>query len=254
MEPVEIVDGGDRAAPALGVDAVRVRDEQHRVGARSELHALVHGRQKPRSPAGLAAIGIVFAGDQHDERRQILTLAPEPVAEPGPEARPADHLVTGVHEDLRRRVVELRRLHRTDDGDVVGDLREMRQQLRDLRARLSVLLELERRAQQLRPPLDEREPLALDELLRDVLPVVLHQRRLGIEQVDLRRRAGHEEIDDALGLGREMQIRTPTRALVQRLRAHDVAHQRRQRQAANPERRRFEEMTARDTAQRVGRR
>ena len=228
MQAIEIVDGGDRGVPALRLDAVRVRDEQDGVGSRSELHALMHGRQKARSPARLAAVGIVFSGDQHHERRQILTFAAEPVAEPGPKAGPADHLVTGVHEDLRGRVVELGRLHRTDDGDVVGDLREMRQKLRDVRARLSVLLEPERRAQQFRPPLDEREPLALDELLRDVLPVVVHQRRLGIEQVDLRRRAGHEEIDDPFGPGREVQ--GPRCALIQRLRPHDVAHQRGQRQ------------------------
>ena len=102
-------------------------------------------------------------------------------------------------------MVELRRLHRADDGDVVGDLRQVGQQLRDLGARLAVLLELERRAEQLRRALDEREPLALDELFGNVLTVVLGQGRLRIEQIDLRRRPGHEQIDDALDLRREMR-------------------------------------------------
>ena len=113
--------------------------------------------------------------------------------------------MAGVHEDLRRRVVELVGLHRADDRDVVGDRREVRQQLGDLGARLPVPLELERRAEQLRRALDEREPLALDQLLGDVLAVVLRQLRLGIEQIELRRRAGHEQVDDALRLRREVE-------------------------------------------------
>ena len=188
----------DRAAADVRVDAVGVRDEQHRLAARAELDALMHGRQKAAAPARLAAVGVVLAREQHDEARQVAVLAAEPVAEPRAQARPADHLVAGVHEDLRRRVIELRRPHRADDRDVVGDLREMRQQLRDLRARLAVPLELERRAEQLRRALDEREALALDELVGDVLAVVLRQLRLGIEEIELRRRAGHEEVDDAL--------------------------------------------------------
>ena len=37
------------------------------------------------------------------------------------------------------RVVELRGVHRSDEGDVVGDLAEVRQQLGDLGAALAVL-------------------------------------------------------------------------------------------------------------------
>ena len=113
------------------------------------------------------------------------------------------------------------------------------------------LLELERRGQQLRRALDEREALALDELRGNVLAVVLRQRRLGIEQIDLRRRAGHEEIDDALGPGRELQRSRPAAVGSRRLLGeHDVVHQRRQRQAADAERGLLEEMAARDGAQR----
>ena len=98
-------------------------------------------------------------------------LAAESVREPGPHARPAGHLAAGVHEDLAGRVVELRRVHRAHDGDVVGDRRQVRQQLRQLGAGLAVPLERERRAEQLRHALDEREPLALEhELRRDSWP------------------------------------------------------------------------------------
>ena len=77
MEPVEIVDGIDRVEPALGVDAVRIRDEQDGIGARPELDPLMHGRQKSRSPARLAAVGIVLAREEDDERRQVAALAAE---------------------------------------------------------------------------------------------------------------------------------------------------------------------------------
>ena len=125
-------------------------------------------------------------------------------------------------------------------------------QLRDLRARTSVLLELERRTQQLRPSLDEREPLALDELLRDVLPVVIDQRRLGIEQIDLRRRAGHEEKNDALGLGREVQSLRLRRRVADCARTTSPISEA-SASAANPEGRRFEEVTARHLTQSVRR-
>jgi hypothetical protein len=92
-----------------------------------------------------------------------------------------------------------------DDRDVVDDFRQVWEQLGDFRARLPVLLELKRRAEQLRGAFDEREALALDVLRRNVLPVVLGQRRLGIEQIELRRRTRHEEIDDAFGSRRELQ-------------------------------------------------
>ena len=60
-------------------------------------------------------------------------------------------------------------------------------------------------AEQLGRALDEGEALVLDELLGNGLAVVLRQRRLRIEQIELRRRAGHEQVDHPLGLGRVVQ-------------------------------------------------
>ena len=85
---------------------------------------------------------------------------------------------------------------------IVGDVR---QQLADPGAALPALLELVRRAQQLGMPLDEREPLVLQQLVGAGLHVVLDQLRLVVEQVLLRRRAGHVQVDDALGPRRELR-------------------------------------------------
>ena len=118
----------------------------------------------------------------------------------------------------------------------------------DLRSRLSVFLELEWRGQQLRRALDESESLAFDELLGNVLAVVLGQRRLGIEEVDLRRRAGHEQIDDPFDLGREME-RAPRRRLTLRRREEHAVHQRSEREAADAERGLLEKVPARHHSQ-----
>ena len=193
-----------RRAPA--VYAVGIRHEQHRIALRSELDALIHRRKKSAAPARLAAVRRVLAREQHDKAGQIAAFAAEPVGQPRANARPAEHLAAGVHEDLPGRVIELRRVERSDDRDLVGDRRKMRQQFRELGARLAVLLERERRSEQPRRSLDEREPLAFrDELRRNLLAVVLLQRRLVVEQIELRRRAGHEQINDVLRLRREVR-------------------------------------------------
>ncbi len=201
-QAVQILQGVERLPPQLRVHAVGVGDEQHGVGAAPELDALVDTREEARTPARLAAVGVVLAGNQHDERGEVLAVGSESVREPRPHARAANHLVPGVHEDLRRRVIELRRLHRLHDGDVVGDGGQVRQEVGDLLARLAVPAEVEWRAEDLGCALDEGEALALDDLGRNVLPVVLAQGGLVIEEVELRRRARHEQEDDLLGLWR----------------------------------------------------
>src|SRR5262249_49142404 len=153
-----------------------------RFTARAEFDSLMGGRKESAAPARLSTVGVVLAREQDDERGKIAALAAQPVTEPRAEAGAANHLMAGVHEDLSRRVIELRRLDRAHDRDVVRDLRQIGQQLRDLRTRLSVFLELEWRGQQLRRALDEGEALAFDEFLWNVFAVVLGQRRLRIEE------------------------------------------------------------------------
>ena len=81
----------------------------------------------------------------------------------------------------------------------------------------------------------------------NVLAVVLGQRRLGIEQIDLRRRAGHEQVDDALRLrGKSSLAASGGRALASQRRLVD---QRGQREAADAEGGLLEEMAARDGAE-----
>ena len=66
----------------------------------------------------------------------------EAVTEPRAHARPARLLEPGLDERDRRVVIDRIRVHRLDDGDVVDDLRGVRQQLADPGAGLPVLREL----------------------------------------------------------------------------------------------------------------
>ena len=78
-------------------------------------------------------------------------------------------------------------------AQVVGALGDMREDLADLQAALAMLGELERRHHQA-----AGLALGLDAGGRRLLAVVLRQIRLGVEGVDLRRAAVHEEMDELL--------------------------------------------------------
>ena len=82
--------------------------------------------------------------DQHDERRQILVLAAQTVADPRAHARPAGLLAAGLDEGDGRIVIDGVGVDRLDDGDVVDDLGGVRQQFAEPGAGLAVLAEFER--------------------------------------------------------------------------------------------------------------
>ena len=86
--------------------------------------------------------------------------------------------------------------HRADDADVVDAGGNLRKQFADLDAALAVLLELERRLQQVaRFGTDEFRHLE-----RQRFAVEGGEFRLGVEGIDVRRPAGHEQEDETLGL------------------------------------------------------
>ena len=102
-------------------------------------------------------------------------------------------------------------------------------------------------------PLHEREALAFgDDAGRNLLAVVLLQQRLVVEQVELRRRARHEQEDDVLGLRREVRPDLLRRAPAPSAEAageQPLVHQRGQRQRPDAEPDVLEEVTAGDVAE-----
>src|SRR5690606_31206532 len=77
--------------------------------------------------------------------------------------------------------------------------------------------------------------------------VVLPQERLVVEQIELRRRAGHEEVDDLLRLRREVRTDTMSdrgRGVLSRRGEQPLVEQRRERDAAQAEAGLAEEVSA----------
>ena len=206
VEPhlVELAQRIERIALQLVIDSGRVGKIKHGVAAGAKLHAGVDGRQEARAPVGVASRRALLAGGEDDEAGQVARLRAEPVRRPGAERGPPELLRSGVHQDLARSVVERVRRHAFDDGDVVDDVAQVRQQLRELRAGFAIAAKLEFRTQQSRVGVDERRPIAFEELRGWQLAVVLRQLGFVVEELQVAWAAGHEEVDDALGLGRKM--------------------------------------------------
>ena len=104
--------------------------------------------------------------------------------------------------------------------DIVRHGSNVRQKVGDVETALAVTFELAMRAEQLRRILHERvherEALAFQQRLRGGLAVVLLQFRFVIEEFQLARPAGHEEINDALHF--RGKVRRLGRGGIQRLR------------------------------------
>src|SRR5205809_5064406 len=91
--------------------------------------------------------------------------------------------------------------------DVIHDARRVREQFADPGAASAVLPELAPRAEQLRAvaAAHEREAFALDERLRNRLTVQLDESGFVIEEFELARSAGHEEVNDVFRARLEMR-------------------------------------------------
>src|SRR5688572_27486291 len=107
-----------------------------------------------------------------------------------------------MQKHLRRGVVDFLSMQPFENGDVVRDVRQVRQQLGNLLAALAVTLKPVSRAGNRFSTADECETLSFQRLGRTRLPVKLDELRLVIEQIELRRGADHVQINYILGLGR----------------------------------------------------
>ena len=190
---------------SCAVDARRVGEVQDRIAAVAEQDALVDAGQEAAAPVGRRRRWCPWC-----RWRRRRTPAGRCSRCPGRRSsrrrgsagRTAS---AGVHQDLRRGVIERIAVHRLDDGDVVGHVGEVRQQLGQFRAALAVPGELELRAEQLGVGVDERGAIALEQIGRRQLAVPFGQFRLVVEQFQVARPAGHEQVDHALGLGGEVR-------------------------------------------------
>jgi hypothetical protein len=173
---VELLDGVQHRAARDLVHPGRIVEVQHRFAAGPEAHALIRRRQETAAPQAreerLVGVDRLRLREEHDEGRQVLVLAAEAVTEPRAHARASRLLEPRLDERNRGIVIDRLGVHRLDDGDVVDDLRRVRQELADPRARLPVLLEREQRLahRQQRLPHRLRDALALADRVGNLRP------------------------------------------------------------------------------------
>src|SRR5690606_5104419 len=197
---VESAHGLDDALLPCNAHASRARKIEHRLAARTELHALITARQEPGAPLARGDRLVLRAarGDEDDESRQIVALAAEAVPKPRSHRRTSRDRRPGVHEGVSRIVIDLLRAKRADDADLVGDRPDVRKRLGDLlaggappskgmlRTEAMELLSLE-----LRDRLPRRDGCG------HVLAVHLRELRLRVEGLEVRRPSRHDEEDHA---------------------------------------------------------
>ena len=88
-------------------------------------------------------------------------------------------------------------VHRLDDAEVVGDLRQVWEELGHFRAALSVTGEFELGAEQRGAGIDEGGAVALQEIRRRELAVPLGELGFVVEEFEVTGGACHEEINHA---------------------------------------------------------
>jgi len=103
-------------------------------------------------------------------------------------------------------VIELVGVNRSDEGDVVDDLREVREHLGKFRAGLAVSGELEARAEHGGIGSDEGVALAADDGRREWFAFESGELGFVVEEFELAGGTGHEQVDDPLRLWREVRL------------------------------------------------
>ena len=193
------------AASSRGIEAGRVVQVEHRIADAHEFHAGVLRREKAAAPQSvIERLTIRTTGSARNEghkTREIVVGAAESVGKPRADARAPRELMAGLEKGDRRVVIDRLGVHRADQGDVVRDAGDIRQQLAEFHLRVAVSGELVTRSRERESLLILRHPsdsLSHREMIAHVFPEVFLQLRLVIEEVLLRRRTALEHVDDPL--------------------------------------------------------
>jgi hypothetical protein len=207
-QAIEVVRGVEQLPARSAADAGGIGNEKDRITCVAKLHTAILRRQKATSPVSRLERLPATAARQHDEGRQITIVTAEPIGEPRAHGRTSRLLVPRGEKGDRGIVIDRIGVHRAHEGAVIDDLRQVRQQLGDVHARLPVLLKLEGRtdAKKILLPAGHRgNALPLAHAVRQVLSGHFGELRLRIEKIEMRWRTGHEEVNDPFRLGSEVQ-------------------------------------------------
>ena len=135
---------------------------------------------------------------QDDERRQVLVLAAQTVADPGAHAGEAAQRKPGVHLSHGGHVVGAVGDHRLDEREFVGTIAQMRQQAAHPQSTLTVPAELERTPE---------EVARLAEKSRHIERFAVSPGEFGfvVQGVDVAHAAHREDLDHSLGSRSEVR-------------------------------------------------
>ena len=206
---VEALDFIDHLALGRLADAVRAADVVDGAALALELHALELAGQETGAPlaGGDRLVAAAAAGNHDDVAGQVLRFRAESVEQPRAHAGAALEDRAGVHERVRRIVVDLLGDHRADDADIIGDGADVRKELGDLDAADSphfLNFVNEPRAISLLPwSWASCWPAVKDS--GNGWPLSASSCGLGSNDLEVRRSAGHAEVDDAFRPCGEMQ-------------------------------------------------
>ena len=197
MCSVELREEIELAALLVRVHPLGVVEIRDRRLAALQPHSLIDRRHESRSPIARPVDDFVLAVLQHDERRHVLVLGAEPVADPRPQRRPPGDRHAGVHLADAPRMIDAVRPTRPHHRDVVHALGRVRQPITDPQPALAVLSPLPLRRKQRSIHLPHRQNHRL-ETRRQLLPRQLVELRFWIERVDRTRTTFHKEKYDRL--------------------------------------------------------
>ena len=179
-------------------------------------------RQEPGPPEAFeeALVGILATpvGDEDDERGKILRLAPQAVRQPRPQRGSSGLLRAGLDEGDRRVVIDRLGVHRTDETDPVDLAGGMGEQFADPSPVAASLDKAELWGDDRKTRLPARhasETLPLPDRVGELLTVKLPQPGLVVEELEMRRPARLEQINDPFrprrGMRRDGPDGTPRR-------------------------------------------
>src|SRR5207245_331317 len=143
-EAIQVLGGIHHVALPIGVNARGVAYVKDRVALRTEVDTLEVAGQKTAVPlAGGDRLLLAgpARGSKDDKAGQVVAVSAEAVPGPRAHARPAGDERAGVHERVRRIVVDRFGVDRAHDAQLVGDAGQLWKDGGDFLARLAALLE-----------------------------------------------------------------------------------------------------------------
>ena len=212
MPLIEAPEGIEHGAAVVAVHAGRILHKEDGIPRPAQGDTIVFRREKAAAPhpreERLSLAFLREGRSEDDEGRQVVAFTSEPVADPRAEAGLTRHLGAGHDKGAGGIVIDRIGVHRFDHGDVVGDALHVGHELAHPHAAFTTLLEgeLARRDGEARlTTRHRRDALAFADRIRQVGVEEFLQARLVVEQVELRRRPVHVQVDEALRLRRKMR-------------------------------------------------